>query len=461
MDASGALKRPEGKISGIDAGSVLDMNILRNALVMLLLLLVAAAGRADFFIPLDGGDQLEVHEFGGAGQGPLLLWLVNQYGELETPNALIRSLTERGATVWRVDLLDSLLLQRSSEAVRSVDGQPVAALLHAAVASGRSLVAAVACDRMAAPLLRGLRDWQQDAEDPSAVAGGILFFPNLYRGTPVAGEDPELLGIVSATTMPLVVFQPELGSNRDRFGGLLDTLHVAGSPAYGWLVSQVRDYYLLYSEAPENLALESSAGQMPDEVRAALADTPDRLLTAMWLLAQTPRSGAVLPLDAAAERPLAPAYGLIERPPRPAPDYDLIDARGMRHQLAESLGRVTLVNFWATWCPPCVHEIPSMNRLAAAYDEDEFAIVSINFREDPDHILQFMREVNVDFPVLMDEDGAVSRDWGVFAFPSSFIIDRNGRIRYSVNTAIEWDTDTVMQVINRLRSETPGSAAAN
>lgn len=438
------------------------MNVLRKGFLALLCLLVVAGARADFVIPLDGGDQLEVREFGGAGEGPLIVWLVNQYGELETPNRLITSLAERGATVWRVDLLDSLLLQRSSEAVRRLDGHPVEALLRAAVDSGRGPVAAVACDRMAVPLLRGLRDWQRDALDPFAVAGGILFFPNLFRGTPVAGEEPELLGIVSATNMPVLLFQPELGSNRDRFGSLLGTLHAAGSPAYGWLVPQVRDYYLLYSDEPVNLALDSSsAARMPDEVRAAIADTPDRLLTAMWLLAQTPRASEWLPLDEAAERPVAPAYGLIERPRRPAPDYDLIDARGQRHQLVESLGRVTLVNFWATWCPPCVHEIPSMNRLAAAYDEGEFAIVSINFREDPEHILRFMNEVDVDFPVLMDEDGGVSREWGVFAFPSSFILDREGQIRYSVNTAIEWDTDTVRDVIDRLRFEPERTPAEN
>lgn len=92
-----------------------------------------------------------------------------------------------------------------------------------------------------------------------------------------------------------------------------------------------------------------------------------------------------------------------------------------------------------------------MNRLAGAYSEDEFAIVSINFREDPQHIRDFMKRVEVDFPVLMDHDGRVSRDWGVFAFPSSFIVDRNGAVRYSVNAAIEWDTDAVREVIERLR----------
>jgi thiol-disulfide isomerase/thioredoxin len=420
----------------------------------IVLVLAAGVAQGGFVVDLDGGDRLDVHEFGAEGEGPLFLWLVNQYGELETPNALIQTLAERGATVWRTDLLDSLLLQRSSDAIRNLDGAPVAALLDAAVRSGRGPIVLVTCDRMTVPLLRGLRTWQQQAVDTSAVAGGILLFPNLYRGTPVAGEEPELLGIVAATNMPVAIFQPALGSNRDRLGQLLETFYTAGSPAYAWMIDQVRDYYLLHSDAPENKALDTTtAGAMPEEVRQAIMDTPNQLLEAARLLAVAPRPTEVAALDERAEAPIAPAYGLIERAPRPASEYALVDARGDHHELADSLGRVTLVNFWATWCPPCVHEIPSMNRLAAAYDEREFAIVSVNFREEPEHILAFMREVAVDFPVLMDQDGRVSGEWGVFAFPSSFILDRQGRIRYSVNTAIEWDTDAVRDVIDTLRAE--------
>ena len=436
------------------------MSVFHKWLYAMFLVLAAAVVQADFTVELDGGDRLEVHEFGAQGEGPLFLWLVNQYGELETPDAVIQSLAERGATVWRTDLLDSLLLQRSSDAIRSMDGAPVAALLDAAVRSGRGPIVLVTCDRMTVPLLRGLRTWQQEAVDTNAVAGGILLFPNLYRGTPVAGEEPELLGIVAATNMPVAIFQPAMGSNRARLGELLETLYAAGSPAYAWMIDQVRDYYLLHSDEPENKALDTTtAGAMPEEVRQAMVDTPNQLLEAARLLAVAPRPTEVAALDERAEAPMAPSYGLIEREPRPAPEYALVDARGDHHELADSLGRVTLVNFWATWCPPCVHEIPSMNRLAAAYDEREFAIVSVNFREEPEHILAFMREVAVDFPVLMDEGGRVSAQWGVFAFPSSFILDRQGRIRYSVNTAIEWDTDAIRRAIDTLRAEhSPGSS---
>jgi thiol-disulfide isomerase/thioredoxin len=118
-------------------------------------------------------------------------------------------------------------------------------------------------------------------------------------------------------------------------------------------------------------------------------------------------------------------------------------------------GQVTLVNFWATWCPPCIHEIPSMNRLAAAYPPGTFEIVSVNFKEDPAHVSDFLKRVDVAFPVLLDRDGEAATRWKVFAFPSSFLVDRAGRIRYSVNTAIEWDSAETRAVIDRLVREPP------
>ena len=247
--------------------------------------------------------------------------------------------------------------------------------------------------------------------------------------------------------------QPARRAIRGRLDALLTTLRDAGSPAYSWLVPEVRDYYLMHVEKPVSESLQAMAGPVPAPVERAVRATPDRLMTAARLLAATPRPQVPAPVKLDADRPTAPAYGLIERPGRPAPDLALGDALGKRHAVAEDRGRGTLVDFWATGCPPCVHEIPSMNRLAAAHPPGEFAIVSVNFKESPAHVRAFMGKVAVDFPVLMDEDGAASARWGVFAFPSSFILDRQGRIRYSVNTAIEWDTPEVRVVIDRLRAE--------
>jgi peroxiredoxin len=136
-----------------------------------------------------------------------------------------------------------------------------------------------------------------------------------------------------------------------------------------------------------------------------------------------------------------------------APPFDLKDLSGKPIHLDDYRGRITLVNFWATWCPPCVEEIPSMNQLARRYDEREFSVVSIDFREPEQDIREFAKEVPVEFPVLLDSDGRVSWAWKVFSFPSSFIVDRSGRIRYSANRAIDWNTPTVWAVIDTLLQE--------
>ncbi|KAF0099078.1 MAG: thiol-disulfide isomerase-like protein [bacterium] len=418
----------------------------------LLLLLATLPARADFTLDAGAGQRLEVKTWGRYADGPLFIWLLNQYGERQRADVLASQLARRGAAVWRVDLLDSLLLERTGEAIRNIDGEPVAALLREAVRGGKRPIVLVACDRMAAPLLRGLRAWQEGGGDNAAVAGAVLFFPNLYRGTPVAGEAPELLGIVGASNLPVMVMQPELGAHRGRLDGLLRTLRGAGSPAYAWFVPGVRDYYLMHVEKPTSESLDAM-GPVPVEVERALRATPERLMRAARLLAATPRPSGPAGVALAQDRASAPAYGLVERPRRPAPELALGDARGKRFGAGDLRGRVTLVNFWATWCPPCVHEIPSMNRLAAAYEPREFALVSVNFRESPAHVRDFMSRVAVDFPVLLDVDGAASTRWGVVAFPSSFLLDREGRIRYSVNTAIEWDSAEVKAVIDRLRAE--------
>ena len=247
------------------------MSLLR---ALFLSFLLVAGARADFSVDAGAGDRLDVKVWGQGEKGPLFIWLLNQYGERERADSLAWRLAARGATVWRVDLLESLLLDRSGEAIRNLDGAPVAALLRRAVQSGRRPVVLVACDRMAVPLLRGLRAWQEAGGDNADVAGAVLFFPNLYRGTPVAGEPPELLGIASATNLPVMVMQPELGANRGRLEALLEALRSGGSPAYAWLVPAVRDYYLMQVEKPASDGLQAMAGPVPAAVERAVRATP-------------------------------------------------------------------------------------------------------------------------------------------------------------------------------------------
>ena len=121
---------------------------------------------------------------------------------------------------------------------------------------------------------------------------------------------------------------------------------------------------------------------------------------------------------------------------------------GATIDLKQFKNQVVLVNFWATWCPPCVHEMPSMQRLSEKLTGDPFEILGVNIAEDKPTVENFLQtKINVDFPILMDIDGHALRQWNVMAFPTSFIIDKQGKIRYALFGSIDWDT---AEIINKL-----------
>ena len=122
----------------------------------------------------------------------------------------------------------------------------------------------------------------------------------------------------------------------------------------------------------------------------------------------------------------------------------------MRQQRTDYSGKVSVVNFWATWCPPCIEEIPSLNRLKRQMQDRPFELISINYAEDRATVLDFMQKVEVDFPVLLDSDGAHARSWKVISYPSTFVIDMQGNIRYGVNAAIEWDSPELVEQLQAL-----------
>jgi DsbE subfamily thiol:disulfide oxidoreductase len=139
---------------------------------------------------------------------------------------------------------------------------------------------------------------------------------------------------------------------------------------------------------------------------------------------------------------------------RPAPALVLKDLDGNSQDLAQYRGKVVLVNFWATWCPPCRAEMPSMQRLKTAMHGKPFAILAVDMAETEQEIRDFLKEfkdTKIDFTILLDPKGAAMKDWKVHVFPTSFIVDPEGNIRYAVAGSIEWDefypSDSIRQLM--------------
>lgn len=125
---------------------------------------------------------------------------------------------------------------------------------------------------------------------------------------------------------------------------------------------------------------------------------------------------------------------LIGRPaPRSgalAPAFTLTDLDGETHHLMDFHGRPIIINFWATWCPPCREEMPDLQRVYEQYQADDLVILAINNDEPPQVIREFVEEHDLTFLMLLDETNVVTRLYEVQSYPSTFFIDRSGRIRH-------------------------------
>ena len=137
----------------------------------------------------------------------------------------------------------------------------------------------------------------------------------------------------------------------------------------------------------------------------------------------------------------------------PLPAFSLPDTRGEMHQLADYQGKVVLVNFWASWCPPCIKEIPSLQRLQKQLADRPFEILTVNVGEQRYRVWKFAKLINLDLPVLLDTDSKTFTAWEASVLPTSYLLDTRGQVRYRVIADLEWDTPAVKAVIDELLAE--------
>ena len=134
-----------------------------------------------------------------------------------------------------------------------------------------------------------------------------------------------------------------------------------------------------------------------------------------------------------------------------APDFRLegLD-EGSRYDSSQMEGRVTLVNFWATWCRPCEEEMPAMERLYSELGGDEFTLLAISVDESTEDVAEFQERMGLTFPILLDSSQVTSTLYQTTGFPESFLIDQEGRIVERYVGPREWDHPDYVQRVKRL-----------
>jgi thiol-disulfide isomerase/thioredoxin len=156
----------------------------------------------------------------------------------------------------------------------------------------------------------------------------------------------------------------------------------------------------------------------------------------------------------------APAAGQLDEVHASAPlEATLPDLTGRQRRLDELRGKVVLVNFWASWCTPCLTEMPSIQRLEDVLHDERFAVIGVNVSESKLRVRAMAQRLGLDFPILLDEQGETFKSWGATVLPTTYVLDGDGVPRYAGRGPLEWDGVEALGVIKGLLDATePGTA---
>jgi peroxiredoxin len=140
---------------------------------------------------------------------------------------------------------------------------------------------------------------------------------------------------------------------------------------------------------------------------------------------------------------------------QPAPSFTLANRAGGEVSLAALKGKVVMINFWASWCGPCRQEFPALDAIYGKYKPMGFEMVGINVESEKADAEKFLGAMPVSFPILFDPENKVSGSYGVSAMPTTFLVDRQGRLRWQHRAYKPGDEAKYIEQIRAMLREAP------
>lgn len=410
-----------------------------------LTLSVKADAPVSEIIQIPSGTELEITKY-GHNDRTIVVWLPSEKGIHPALQTYAEELSDAGMEIWMVDLHQSYFLPPGSHSLSEVPVADMVFMLEYLTHRLQREVVILSGQRGAQLSMIAARQWQIRNKGSKQIRGMVLLHPNLYRKTPETGTPVEYLPIARLSNLPIYLINAEYSTKSLRRQELVAQLESGGSPVYDHWLKGVEGGFQVKPHAE----LQAASGK-------ARRHFSKLILNSILLLRNMSTPSHAVESDVAFVEfsDSAPAQSDLSSKAsmRVAPGLSLTRLSGNHFNLNDYRDRVVLVNFWASWCSPCVEEMPSLEQLKTKLADKRFELISVNIGEDRERIKQFMSTYDIDLPVLLDESGVSARDWNVYVYPSSFIIDGKGRIRYAYAGGLQWDSPEIVDRLTRLMVE--------
>lgn len=162
--------------------------------------------------------------------------------------------------------------------------------------------------------------------------------------------------------------------------------------------------------------------------------------------------------QAGAETHFMDALGIVKLEEKPkAPDFTLKDLNGKEVKLTDHRGKIVFINFWATWCPPCRIEMPSMEKLYTEFKDKDFVILAIDLQESAGRVKAFKEDFKLNFLILLDSTGEVGLNYGVMSIPTTYLVDRDGHLIGGALGPRDWASKEAFELIDHLLNSASAS----
>lgn len=421
------------------------MNLMIRRLIPALLLAILSIqpGIADSVEPqhldvtLSSDETMSITRFGNNGNR--ILWIPSEYGiRKERHYELLDALSKLQNEVWLFNPHESYFVPPGRSSYTGLPVEDIAELINKSLPPGNRNLFIVATGRGAALALLAIRQWQNNTGDTDRFGGIIMLHPNFQAKTPTPGEAVHYLPVVDSIQLPMFIIQPRKSNKYWYLQDLVTRLSNSGNIVYTQVIDQAGDGY-------------HSRPELTDIEEQKYRELPRHLSRAMRVLTRTGKPASRHSPTLQQSWDVSPVPETLQPYPGDSmsPDLQLTDTSGKKHRLRDYYGKVVVLNFWATWCPPCVEEIPSLGRLQITFSKEDLVVLSVDVGENKKEVDAFLERVPAEFPVMLDPDGSTVKPWKVVAFPTTFIIAPNGTIRLAYYGGMVWDKPSL---VSRLRA---------